>query len=67
MKKILSCLMLSIFMIINVCGCSSKSVDSTETAQKTSAKTSNDTVSLTIFCEEDTFDLTNKLLESFKN
>lgn len=67
MKKILSCLMLSIFMIMNVCGCSSKSVDNTETAQKTSAKTSDDTVSLTIFCEEDTFDFTNKLLESFKN
>lgn len=59
-KKLLSCVLLTSLLFT---GCTSKDVN---TEQKELTKGSSSTVSLTMYCEEDTFDLVNELLEGFK-
>ena len=61
-KKLLSCMLL---MSLLFTGCASSEV-STEKPKETVKNTSSSTVSLTMYCEEDTFDLVNELLEGFK-
>ena len=59
-KKLLSCVLLTSLLFT---GCTSKDVN---TEQKELTRGSSSTVSLTMYCEEDTFDLVNELLEGFK-
>lgn len=65
-KKVLSCLLLTSILVTSLCGCSSKVSTSTESSSKKASSSSSGTVSLTLYCEEDTFDLTNQLLDSFQ-
>lgn len=59
-KKMLSCLLLTSLVFT---GCASSEVS---TEQMEVSRGSSSTVSLTMYCEEDTFDLVNELLEGFK-
>lgn len=61
-KKLLSCMLL---MSLLFTGCASSEV-STEESKEAVKNTSSSTVSLTMYCEENTFDLVNELLEEFK-
>lgn len=61
-KKLLSCILLTSLLFT---GCASSGV-STEKSKETVKNISSSTVSLTMYCEEDTFDLVNELLEGFK-
>lgn len=61
-KKLLSCILLVSLLFT---GCASSEV-STEKSKEAVKNTSSSTVSLTMYCEEDTFDLVNELLEEFK-
>lgn len=61
-KKLLSCMLLTSLLFT---GCASSEL-STEKSKETVKNTSSSTVSLTMYCEEDTFDLVNELLKGFK-
>lgn len=61
-KKLLSCILL-VSLLFTGCASSEVSTDKSKEAVK---NTSSSTVSLTMYCEEDTFDLVNELLEEFK-
>ena len=61
-KKLLSCILLTSLLFT---GCASSDVG-TEKSKETVKNISSSTVSLTMYCEEDTFDLVNELLEGFK-